>query len=373
MSSRPTLTVCITAFDAQERLGWMLAEAERYADEVIVAVDEASTDGTWDVARSGADRAFRFRHQGSPGLARLLALERARAEWTLFLDDDEGMDAAFPELRDELMRVPGITHWAFPVKWLTSLAPPRYLRADPWWPDHQIRMAVGDSTRVWKPAAVHTGLLVMGPRGIESRTALMHYQLLDRTEPERRKRIAHYLKRGQTPAQDRFYAPPRRAPRAPVDPPPLRDPRAACRQPRRSIVEETVEDLGARPQVPGWGAEVSVQMPDRARRGQVLFAEGWARNTGSLRWGVSTHGAWPALSLSYRIRTPNGELLPDQAPRAPVGRDVLPGEATHFLTRVDAPLEPGRYVLAWQLVSEFEYWFEDLGSAPALIPLEVRR
>src|SRR3954471_24078589 len=84
--ARSSLTVCITARDAAARLTMLLAETDRYADEVVVAVDAASTDDTWDVARSGADRSFRFRHDGRLAAVRLAALERARGEWVLFLD-----------------------------------------------------------------------------------------------------------------------------------------------------------------------------------------------------------------------------------------------------------------------------------------------
>jgi hypothetical protein len=61
---RPTLTLSVTARDAEQRLGMLLAEAACYADEIVVGVDRASSDGTWDVARCGADRVFAFVHDG---------------------------------------------------------------------------------------------------------------------------------------------------------------------------------------------------------------------------------------------------------------------------------------------------------------------
>jgi len=92
----------------------LLAEAEHYADEVVVAVDRASVDGTWEVATQGADRVFAFTHDGATGAARLAGLERASCDWVLFLDDDEGMDAVFPQLRDDLLSMAGVTHWWLP-------------------------------------------------------------------------------------------------------------------------------------------------------------------------------------------------------------------------------------------------------------------
>jgi glycosyltransferase involved in cell wall biosynthesis len=91
----PTLTLSVTTRDAEQRLALLLTEARRYADEIVVGVDRAATDGTWDVATSGADRVFGFVDDGTASPARLAGLERATCDWILFLDDDEGMDEAF--------------------------------------------------------------------------------------------------------------------------------------------------------------------------------------------------------------------------------------------------------------------------------------
>ena len=108
-SHRPTLSVSITARDAEQRLALLLAEAKHYADEIVVGVDEASVDGTWEVAKSGADLVFAFTHTGDTSPARMAGLERARGDWDLFLDDDEGMDAAFPGLFEELLGAEHVT------------------------------------------------------------------------------------------------------------------------------------------------------------------------------------------------------------------------------------------------------------------------
>jgi glycosyltransferase involved in cell wall biosynthesis len=370
-AQRQTLTLSIATRDAEVRLALLLAEARHYADEIVVGVDRASVDGTWDVAVAGADRVFGFVHDGVASPARMAGLERASCDWILYLDDDEGMDAAFPALRDELLGVAAITHWWLPRKWLTSFDPPEYLHADPWWPSWSLRLARADTSRIWKPRDVHSGLRVIGPRGMESRTSILHYERLDHSTASREARVAVYRVRGQDSSLDRFYADDPAAPRAAVTPPPLRDPSAVLPRRPRARVDSDIDDLDARPRFPPWGADVSVEMTDRAKPGEVLLVAARARNTGTLRWESSSSLVWPDLSLAYRVRCADGTFMPDRADRTRVGRDVLPGESTDFICKVHVPPDPGEYVLEWQMLSELEHWFDSLGSPTERCPLSV--
>lgn len=380
-----TLTVAITARDAGARLPLLLAEAERYADEVVVGVDAASADDTWEIARAGADRAYRFSHHGVTSPARMASLERASGDWVLFLDDDEGMDAAFPDLRDELLADASVVGWWLPRKWLDGAAgPPAFLAADPWWPDFQLRLTRADRSRVFKPPALHSGLRVAGRTGRETRTAIVHHERGDRDRASRAAKLARYRARGQDGALDRFYVDDPATPRRPVDPPPLRGGArgtgagsagagaiAATRH-RAAHVDPGVDDLDRRPTLPGWGAEVAVDMPAAAAPGALLIATARARNTGTMCWDSPSRHEWPALALSYRVTAADGTPEPDDAERTPLGRVVAPGETVDLLCRARAPSRPGTYTFAWQLLSEHEHWFEDLGSAPERRTLTVR-
>ena len=58
--------------------------------------------------------------------------------------------------------------------------------------------------------------------------------------------------------------------------------------------------------------------------------------------------------------------------RAGLPRDVPVSERIDLPVTLVAPLATGRYLLEFDLVREFEGWFEDAGGTPLKVPLEIR-
>src|SRR5436190_20775512 len=89
------ITACVIARDEAENLRELLPTL-RWADEVIVLVDDATTDGSEDVAAKLADRVERHRFASFPAF-RNTALELARCPWIFFVDADERVSPALAE------------------------------------------------------------------------------------------------------------------------------------------------------------------------------------------------------------------------------------------------------------------------------------
>jgi hypothetical protein len=51
---------------------------------------------------------------------------------------------------------------------------------------------------------------------------------------------------------------------------------------------------------------------------------------------------------------------------------VQPGETVELASSVLAPRPPGNYRLAFDLVEEFRFWFQELGSLPLDLPVDVK-
>ena len=91
-------------------------------------------------------------------------------------------------------------------------------------------------------------------------------------------------------------------------------------------------------------------------------------NEGTMTW--ISEGESP-IFLSYRIKNdPEGDYI-REGDRFYFLEAVRPGEQTELAVKIEAPLNPGQYFAVIDLVHEGVAWFEDRGSEPLVIELEV--
>ncbi len=89
----PRVSVIIPAHNAAPFLRQTIESVheQTYRDWEIIAVDDGSSDGTWELLQAGGPfvRSFRRERAGGPAVARNLALEHATGEFAVFLDADD--------------------------------------------------------------------------------------------------------------------------------------------------------------------------------------------------------------------------------------------------------------------------------------------
>ena len=104
----------------------------------------------------------------------------------------------------------------------------------------------------------------------------------------------------------------------------------------------------------------------RAGSRSVVTVE--AQNAGSAAWrGDSEQG----VQISYHWLDLRGNPIVWAGIFTPVFDEVSPGAAATLRFPVDAPIPPGRYRLAIDLVDEGRAWFAELGNTPIELDLEV--
>jgi glycosyl transferase family 2 len=365
-----TLSVCIVARDAGSRLRELIEHVGGFADQIVVGVDDASTDDTLDVARAVADIVVRFAHPRMPDPALMDVLRFARGDWILSLDDDERVDGRFPALLPELLEDERHSHYWFPRKWVVDADPPRYVRAHPWYPDWQLRLFRNDLRTVWHPVEVHEGYRVVGMGSHEARTSIVHLERLLTTERDRQEKVRRYRRfRGDRRHED-YYGPIDRSQVFPLEDPPVDAPGLRDAGQREGRVVEGVR-RGLEPGTPPpWGAMLGASTPARVEAGSHHTVEVLTENTGALRW-IPPREDWPRLFLSYHVARPDGAIAEWDGARTPIGAIVDPGERWLSLARFVAPTKPGEYLVGWDVVSEGEIWFSQCGSAIAWDPLTV--
>jgi hypothetical protein len=366
--SRPSLSVLVLTHDARLGLPRLLAEVSGLADEIVVGVDSTASDETLEAAVAGADVVFRFEHTGPPILARLPALDYASCDWVLALDHDEGIDRALAALIPELLATDRYSHYHFPRKWIVELDPPQYLYGPPWFPDWQLRLFVNDRTRVWHSGRMHSGYRVLGAGSHDERGAILHYEPVVLDDGARAAKLESYRNRFASlggAGFERFYGPVQ-GPQRRIETPPAA---AVSGRVERGRLAERICRVRSSPSRPAWRAALDPRVPATLIAGEPFLIDVLAQNCGRLAWTPHAEG-WPRLSLSCHWRDAEGKVLEWDGPRYPVSRDIAPGEGARFLGVAVAPAEPGRYCLEWDIVSEGDLWFSELGSTTA--PAQVR-
>ena len=120
----------------------------------------------------------------------------------------------------------------------------------------------------------------------------------------------------------------------------------------------------------GLSAEYKLRAVSRVfRAGAKGKIEFYARNTGTAVW--LSHPPSPAgsVGLGYSWRDANGKEV--GTGRIYLQYPVYPGTNYTFTGVIDAPEQPGNYVLSLELVSELVTWFHDVGVRPIKINVEV--
>ena len=163
------ITACVIARDEAANLNELLPSL-RWADEVLVVVDDASADESEAVARPLADRVEIRRFVSFPAF-RNTALDLAGSPWIFFVDADERVSA---DLADEVRAAVQTSEAALargdepPVGyWLGrhNIIFGRLVQGGGWSPDYQLRLLRRDRARYDETRLVHEVLDLRGPEG----------------------------------------------------------------------------------------------------------------------------------------------------------------------------------------------------------------
>ncbi len=92
------------------------------------------------------------------------------------------------------------------------------------------------------------------------------------------------------------------------------------------------------------------------------------RNSGAATWR-SRDGA--GVRVSYHWLDGLGNPVVWDSPRTAFPHPVAPGDAVAVPLVLRAPMPPGEYVLAFDLVEEFQFWFSEIGLPMFEVPCTV--
>lgn len=152
------LSVCIIACNEERDLPRCLASVA-FADELVVVVDDRSSDATEKLAREAGARVELHRYQGNVE-QKNVALSLATGDWVLSLDADEAVTSALAEqIRTQLERPPpgAVAFELNRITWHLG----RWIRHGEFYPDWQLRLFRRSSGR-WEGENPHGRVVIAG-------------------------------------------------------------------------------------------------------------------------------------------------------------------------------------------------------------------
>lgn len=113
---------------------------------------------------------------------------------------------------------------------------------------------------------------------------------------------------------------------------------------------------------------VAATVPEALPAGGEVRVPVALRNDGEDTWDPER-----GYAVAYHWLAGDGRVVVLDGARSPLPLAVPPGATVHLEARLAAPVEPGRYLLRWDVVEEHVCWLSDLDPTPPdPIPVEVR-
>lgn len=204
----PTITAAVLARDEAALLDGCLVSL-RWADELLVLVDDQTRDATAEIAGRYTGRVVVCEFRGFPH-QRNRALDLATGDWALFVDADERVPPSLAAEARSLVNGATSGSGATPVgAWVPrrNVIAGQWARWAGWWPDHQLRLLRRARARYDESGLVHEVAALDGPAAT-LREPLLHlnYETLAefRSKQRRYARLeARTLRRQGTRARGR--------------------------------------------------------------------------------------------------------------------------------------------------------------------------
>ena len=119
-------------------------------------------------------------------------------------------------------------------------------------------------------------------------------------------------------------------------------------------------------------AEITLlEFRECVKAGEEFVERVHIKNTGDVIWLSNPRPLGGYVRLGVKLCDSEGRLIRDDLARVSLSGDMLPGDEKEFEVRMRAPLEPGQYMLKYDMVDEWRAWFESRGNRVATHALSV--
>ena len=131
------LSVVIVAWNEEKNLPRAVSSVRKIADEIVVVVDEASTDDTATIAKKLKAKVFTHPHTGIVEPMRNYSIAKAQGDWILLLDADEEITSELANFIRKAVSGGKADYYRVPRK---NLIFGEWIKSEHWWPDYVYRL-----------------------------------------------------------------------------------------------------------------------------------------------------------------------------------------------------------------------------------------
>jgi len=144
------LSVCILGLNEQENIFSCLKSVDSWAEEIIVGIDDRTTDKTEEVAKKYTNKVYLLPHKDMFHKNKQKVVDKARQPWVLWLDADEKISE---ELKKEIENVvkKEVDGYYIPRK---NYIFNKWMRHSGWYPDYQLRLWKKGKVK-WPGKSIH--------------------------------------------------------------------------------------------------------------------------------------------------------------------------------------------------------------------------
>ena len=350
-----SLTIFIFTIDGAEKLAAIVPPLLDVADELVIGVDDASRDRSFDVARTFTEKVVSVPHAllASRATAIPFILPHCSGDWVLRIDHDETLSAHWSERGyvERLLSNRSVTHVWIPRRWIL---PPgdRFIASFPWQPDYQLRLFRNVPSLIQLSPELHGLDAVVGEPFFVTDAWINHLDFVWTDRAAREAKVRYYAERGVSNAEFYFYEEQSYETKPADWSPEL--PRFGAYEPSASPFHASLRLVDAPKDVYAAShATVLLSVRNDSSRSFVP-GNGWSRDAN--------------VKAAYHWRALGSDVATSEHPRTPLPCRLEPGESTLLYLIVQTPAEPGRYTLQPDLIEEHVAWFSD---HCAIEPLEL--
>jgi glycosyltransferase involved in cell wall biosynthesis len=343
----------ILAINAEHELARILPELKDIGDELVIGIDDTTTDGTTEVARQFTDRLNPVPHDGFCGRGSsedLNALEcvltHCRGDWILRIDQDETLSPLWhnPGYVRSLLADRAATHYWVPRRWVT---PPgdQYIANGHWYPDYQLRLIRNIPSLVVFNKVPHTPLAVAGePRHLTD-AWIIHWDYVWHDRATRAAKVEFYKALESYTGEEFYLYEGQRYKTCPLN--------YLYPSPSANGRNEVVDN-------PFNASLEMLHSPEVLQAGKVEPILVGIQNGSNRLFRPTSKFVRPAnVHLSYHWYTPDRRVFHWEGQRHDLPRPLGPGDVAARFMSVTAPEQPGNYLFQPDLVEEGAAWFSN--------------